>query len=40
LTTGALLVLNHPIDECIDNTHREMKFRERKKKEKTKKLNS
>jgi hypothetical protein len=36
-----LLVLNPPLDECIDNTQREMKFRERKKEErKTKKLNS
>jgi hypothetical protein len=26
-----LLVLNLPLDECIDNTQREMKFRERKK---------
>jgi hypothetical protein len=25
-----LLVLNLPLDECIDNTQREMKFRERK----------
>jgi hypothetical protein len=30
-TTGTLLVLNLPLDECIDNTQREMKFRERKK---------
>jgi hypothetical protein len=29
-TTGTLLVLNLPLDECIDNTQREMKFRERK----------
>jgi hypothetical protein len=38
-----LLVLNLPLDECIDNTQREMKFKERKKgrrKKKTKKLNS
>jgi hypothetical protein len=26
-----LLVLNLPLDGCIDNTQREMKFRERKK---------
>jgi hypothetical protein len=39
-TTGTLLVLNLPLDECIDNTQREMKFRKRKKKERrTKKLN-
>jgi hypothetical protein len=31
LTTGTLLVLILPLDECIDNTQREMKFRERKK---------
>jgi hypothetical protein len=30
-TTGTLVVLNLPLDECIDNTQREMKFRERKK---------
>jgi hypothetical protein len=40
-----LLVLNLPLDECIDNTQREMKFRERKKERKkeerkTKKRNS
>jgi hypothetical protein len=37
-----LLVLNLPRDECIDNTQREMKFREREKgiRKKTKKLNS
>jgi hypothetical protein len=36
-----LLVLNLLLDECIDNTQREMKFRESKKEErKTKKLNS
>jgi hypothetical protein len=28
------LVLNIPLDECIDNTQREMKFKESKKKEK------
>jgi hypothetical protein len=39
-TTEMLLVLNLPLDECIDNTQREMKFRERKKERKTKKLNS
>jgi hypothetical protein len=40
-TTGTLLVLNLPLDECINNTQREMKFRERKKEErKTRKLNS
>jgi hypothetical protein len=39
--TRTLLVLNLPLDECIDNTQREMKFREGKKEErKTKKLNS
>jgi hypothetical protein len=27
-----LLVLSLPLDECIDNTQREMKFRERNKK--------
>jgi hypothetical protein len=31
LTTGTLLVLNLPLDECIDNTQHEMKFRERNK---------
>jgi hypothetical protein len=30
-TTGTLLVLNLPLDECIDNTQREMKFREKEK---------
>jgi hypothetical protein len=40
-TTGTPLVLNLPLDECIDNTQREMKFRERKKEErKTQKRNS
>jgi hypothetical protein len=29
-TTGTLLVFNLHLDECIDNTQREMKFRERK----------
>jgi hypothetical protein len=31
-----LLILNLPLDECIDNTQREMKFRERKKERKKK----
>jgi hypothetical protein len=36
-----LLVLNLPLDECIDNTQREMKSRKRKKEErKRKKINS
>jgi hypothetical protein len=39
-TTRTLLVLNLPLDECIDKTQREMKIRERKKEDrKTKKLN-
>jgi hypothetical protein len=37
-----LLVLNLPLDECIDNTQREMKSEKERKEEerKTKKLNS
>jgi hypothetical protein len=31
-----LLVLNLPLDECIDNTQREMKFTERKEERRTK----